>query len=128
MITFMHQKGSGFYRNIWIHASCLWDYGICFIPALIAIILTPVITVPTVFYVTSQICLLFITVANPIVQSYFRPEIKNSLRSFYQKLPCFVSVWFFLLNLCVLIFSDSICYFISFELPIKLFYMAAQSM
>ena len=75
-----------------IFGSMLLVYGICFIPVLFAIILIPVITVPTVFFVTSQICLLFITVANPIVQSYFRPEIKNSLLSLYQKLQCFVSM------------------------------------
>ena len=75
-----------------IFGSMLVVYGICFMPSLIAVILIPVIEVPTVFFVTSQICLLFITVANPIVLSYFRPEIKNSLLSLYQKLPCFVSV------------------------------------
>ena len=75
-----------------IFGSMLVVYGICFIPVLIAIILISVTEVPPVFSVTSQICLLFITVANPIVQSYFRPEIKNSLLSLYQKLPCFVCV------------------------------------
>uniref|UniRef100_A0A1X7SHM1 G-protein coupled receptors family 1 profile domain-containing protein n=1 Tax=Amphimedon queenslandica TaxID=400682 RepID=A0A1X7SHM1_AMPQE len=62
-----------------IFGSMLLVYGICFMPAVIVIILIPLIDVPIALIVASIICSLFITVANPIVQSYFRPEIKTAL-------------------------------------------------
>ena len=69
-----------------IFGSMLFVYGICFTPAVFGIILASLLDeVPTLFFVTDYICFLFITVANPIVQAYFRPEIKCTFVSLYQK-------------------------------------------
>uniref|UniRef100_A0A1X7TTL6 G-protein coupled receptors family 1 profile domain-containing protein n=2 Tax=Amphimedon queenslandica TaxID=400682 RepID=A0A1X7TTL6_AMPQE len=75
-----------------IFGSMLLVYGICFMPAVIAIILIPVIEVPIALVISSIICSLFITVANPIVQSCFRPEIKSAFLSLFKKPSPFVSV------------------------------------
>ena len=75
-----------------IFGSMLLVYGMCFIPAVIVIILIPLIDVPIALVVTPIIFFLFITVANPIVQSYFRPEIKSAFLSLFKKPPSFVNV------------------------------------
>ena len=75
-----------------IFGSMLLVYGMCFMPAVIVIILIPLIDVPVALVFTSIIFFLFITVANPIVQSYFRPEIKSAFLSLFKKPPSFVSV------------------------------------
>ncbi|XP_019857745.1 PREDICTED: galanin receptor type 2-like [Amphimedon queenslandica] len=64
-------------RLFGIFGSMLIVYGICFTPGTIMIILIPIVDSPAELFVTSYVCILFITVANPIVQSYFRPEIKT---------------------------------------------------
>ena len=72
-------------RLFGIFGSMLIVYGICFTPGTIMIILIPFVESPTELFLTSYICILFITVANPVVQSYFRPEIKSTLLAICQR-------------------------------------------
>ena len=68
-------------RLFGIFGSMLIVYIICFIPSCLHFILLLFIKVPSEGNAVGIICFLFITVANPIVQAYFRPEIKNVLFS-----------------------------------------------
>ena len=68
-------------RLFGIFGSMLIVYIICFIPGIIYFILDMFIEVPEEYYFVATVCFLFITIANPIVQAYFRPEIKSVLLS-----------------------------------------------
>ena len=68
-------------RLFGIFGSMLLIYGICFVPAVLYFLLLLFIDVPMWFSIVAHICFLFITVANPVIQSYFRPEIKSALVS-----------------------------------------------
>ena len=64
-----------------IFGSMLIVYIICFIPGFLYFILDLFIEVSLEGEIVATVCFLFITVANPIVQAYFRPEIKSVLLS-----------------------------------------------
>uniref|UniRef100_A0A1X7SPA7 G-protein coupled receptors family 1 profile domain-containing protein n=1 Tax=Amphimedon queenslandica TaxID=400682 RepID=A0A1X7SPA7_AMPQE len=66
-------------RLFGIFGSMLLVYGICFVPAVLYFLLHLFIDVPLWLNLAATICFLFITVANPVMQSYFRPEIKSVL-------------------------------------------------
>ena len=69
-------------RLFGIFGSMLIVYIICFIPSIIYFILDLFIeVVPEEVDIVAIVCFLFITVANPVVQAYFRPEIKSVLLS-----------------------------------------------
>ena len=68
-------------RLFGIFGSMLLVYGICFVPAVLYLLLSSFINLPVWYTFTANICCIFITVANPIIQSYFRPEIKSVLAS-----------------------------------------------
>ena len=68
-------------RLFGIFGSMLLIYGICFIPGVIYFVLLLFIDVPLWFNIVVILCFLFVTVANPVIQSYFRPEIKSVLVS-----------------------------------------------
>ena len=68
-------------RLFGIFGSMLLIYGICFIPGVIYFLLHLFIDVPLWVNIVTIICFLFITVANPVIQSYFRPEIRSFLVS-----------------------------------------------
>ena len=68
-------------RLFGIFGSMLLVYGICFVPAVLYFFLLLFIDVPMWFRIVTLICFVFITVANPVIQSYFRPEIKSALVS-----------------------------------------------
>ena len=68
-------------RLFGIFGSILLIYGICFIPSVLNFLFLLFIDVPLWFSIMAIICFLFITVANPVIQSYFRPEIKSVLVS-----------------------------------------------
>ena len=68
-------------RLFGIFGSMLLIYGICFVPGVLYFLLSLFIDVPLWFNIVTTICFLFITVASPIIQSYFRPEIKSVLVS-----------------------------------------------
>ena len=68
-------------RLFGIFGSMLLIYGICFVPGFLSFFFYLFIDVPLWVNDIAHICFLFITVANPIIQSYFRPEIKSFLVS-----------------------------------------------
>ena len=74
-------------RLFGIFGTMLLVYGVCFTPGIFTVFLIPFVDVPTELFVTSFFCLIFFTVANPVVQSCFRPDIKNTIFSLYQKTP-----------------------------------------
>ena len=69
-------------RLFGIFGSMLTVYIICFIPNIIFFFLDLFIeVVPVEGDIVATVCFLFITIANPIVQAYFRPEIKRVIFS-----------------------------------------------
>ena len=78
-------------RLFGIFGSMLIVYIICFFSIIIYFVLDVFIEVPEEYGLVATVCFVFITVANPIVQAYFRPEIK-----------CFGFVMSTPLSMCVL--------------------------
>ncbi|XP_019854054.1 PREDICTED: high-affinity lysophosphatidic acid receptor-like [Amphimedon queenslandica] len=70
-------------RLFGVFGSMLLIYGICFVPGFLYFFLSLFIDVPVWFETFAIICFDFITVANPIIQSYFRPEIKSVLVPYF---------------------------------------------
>ena len=69
-------------RLFGLFGSMLIIYIICFIPGFIYFILYLFIEVlPVEVNIVATVCFVFITVANPVIQAYFRPEIKSVLLS-----------------------------------------------
>ena len=68
-------------RLFGIFGSMLLIYGICYVPGVLYFFFYLFIDVPVWFNTVSTLCFLFITVASPVIQSYFRPEIKSVLAS-----------------------------------------------
>ena len=69
-------------RLFGIFGSMLIIYIICFIPGMIYFILYLFIeVVPVEVNIVANVCFVFITVANPVIQAYFRPELKSVLLS-----------------------------------------------
>ena len=68
-------------RLFGIFGSMLIVYIICFIPRIIYFILHLFIEVSLEGDIVANACFLFIIIANPVVQAYFRPEIKSVLLS-----------------------------------------------
>ena len=65
-------------RLFGIFGSMLLIYGICFVPGVLYFLLHLfIVDVPLWLNLFATICFIFITVANPVIQSYFRPEIKS---------------------------------------------------
>ena len=78
-------------RLFGVFGSMLLIYGICFIPGfLYFLLLLFIVDIPMWFKIVTLICFLFITVASPVIQSYFRPEIKSVLVSCCPLLFAFV--------------------------------------
>ncbi|XP_019850307.1 PREDICTED: high-affinity lysophosphatidic acid receptor-like [Amphimedon queenslandica] len=68
-------------RLFGIFGSMLLIYGICLVPAVVYSLLYLFIDVPIWFIIIGTISFLFFTIANPVIQSYFRPEIMGVLVS-----------------------------------------------
>ena len=68
-------------RLFGIFGSMLIVYIICFFPGFLRFFLLLFIEVPVEVYVVALVSFQFITVANPIIQAYFRPEINSVLLS-----------------------------------------------
>uniref|UniRef100_A0A1X7SVF0 G-protein coupled receptors family 1 profile domain-containing protein n=1 Tax=Amphimedon queenslandica TaxID=400682 RepID=A0A1X7SVF0_AMPQE len=68
-------------RLIGIFGSILLIYGTVYLFVALSLLLLFFITVPYEVYVTGYIIFCFVTIASPIIQSYFRPEIKSVLVS-----------------------------------------------
>ena len=75
-------------RLFGIFGSMLIVYGLCYAPGVFHLVLQMSIEIPVEYTLTATVCFVFITVAGPIVQSYFRPEIK---RVFVSRCPSFLS-------------------------------------
>ena len=75
-------------RLFGIFGSMLLIYGICFVPGVIYFLLLLFIDVPLWYIIFVTICFLFITIASPVIQSYFRPEIKSVLVSCCHRHNC----------------------------------------
>ena len=54
-------------------------YAFCYAPSYITLILYPVVEIDEIVYAADMITFQFITVASPLIQAYFRPDIKNAL-------------------------------------------------
>ena len=84
-----HQSGSNIYVNknrklIGIFGSLLLACALCFGPALI----TAIVTIFTYVPFTSAIsifCFFCITVANPLIQSFFRPDVRDTFKYMFSK-------------------------------------------
>ncbi|XP_019857751.1 PREDICTED: neuropeptide Y receptor type 2-like [Amphimedon queenslandica] len=78
-------------RLFGIFGAMLIVYGLCFTPGIINYAVVRVIFVDDRIYLAIVISFIFVTVLSPIVQSYFRPEIKNKIvficRKILQKPP-----------------------------------------
>ena len=75
-------------RLFGIFGSMLIVYIVCFIPGFLYFSLELFFEVPVEGDIVTTLCFLFITIANPIVQAYFRPEIRRILLS---RCPCLSS-------------------------------------
>ena len=73
-------------RLIGIFGTMSLVYLFCFSPGIISALLTPIILVPYEVFVLVIISLELLTIAGPLVQSYFRPDIKEVLVSLYIKI------------------------------------------
>uniref|UniRef100_A0A1X7TTS8 G-protein coupled receptors family 1 profile domain-containing protein n=2 Tax=Amphimedon queenslandica TaxID=400682 RepID=A0A1X7TTS8_AMPQE len=75
-------------RLFGIFGAMLLSYVVCFIPSVILIFLFLFpFTMPVEYIVTCFVSVLFVTTVNPLIQSYFRPEVKAIINSmFFQKL------------------------------------------
>uniref|UniRef100_A0A1X7TJX1 G-protein coupled receptors family 1 profile domain-containing protein n=1 Tax=Amphimedon queenslandica TaxID=400682 RepID=A0A1X7TJX1_AMPQE len=68
-------------RLFGVFGSMLLVYGICVVPGHVLFPLLEFIDLPPKLIICTWICFLFFTIASPIIQSYFRPEIKSVLVS-----------------------------------------------
>ena len=68
-------------RLFGIFGSMVIIYGINFTIGALAFIFRLIVFIPYEYYITSTVCFQFVTVANPVIQAYFRPEVKNFLLS-----------------------------------------------
>ena len=68
-------------RLFGIFGSMLLIYGTAYIIVALGFLLQIFVFLPYEFHVTSYTVFFFVTVASPIIQSYFRPEIKSVLVS-----------------------------------------------
>ena len=66
-------------RLFGIFGVMLLVYGLCFTPGIINYAVVRAIVVTDEIYLTVVISFIFVTVLSPIVQSYFRPEIKSKI-------------------------------------------------
>ena len=66
-------------RLFGIFGAMLIVYVVCFLPSLVTGIITTIVILPDAVYAMDMICFQLITFASPLVQSYFRPEIKDTV-------------------------------------------------
>lgn len=66
-------------RVVGIFGVLLCINGLCFAPAFIVAFIAAAITLPLPVYAMVLVCFLFMTVASPIAQSYFRQDIKEAM-------------------------------------------------
>ena len=64
-------------RIIGIFGAMLIAYGVCYTPAIIVIVISPFYDVPAPYIAASLVFLLTVIIINPIIQSFFRPDVKK---------------------------------------------------
>ena len=74
-------------ETLWKLTSMLIAYTICYAPSTFISSLGTVIQLHEAFFATNMFTFQFITIANPLIQAYFRQEIKTVLISF-KKVVC----------------------------------------
>uniref|UniRef100_A0A1X7TU75 G-protein coupled receptors family 1 profile domain-containing protein n=1 Tax=Amphimedon queenslandica TaxID=400682 RepID=A0A1X7TU75_AMPQE len=62
-----------------IFGSMFLAYSFCYGPSYITLMLYPVVEIDEIVYAADMVTFQFITVASPLIQAYFRPDIKNAL-------------------------------------------------
>jgi len=72
-------------RLFGIFGTMILVYIVCLLPAIINAVITPIVYVPELF-LTGLVCFQLITIASPLVQSYFRPDIRKVLLSLHQRI------------------------------------------
>ena len=73
-------------RLFGIYGSMLLAYIVCFAPTFISSIISSSIDIPGEVFFLNVITFFFITVVSPLIQSYFRKEIKNVIVLCYKKI------------------------------------------
>ena len=68
-------------RLFGIFGSMLFVYGLFYLQSFVSFLLQLFIIVPNEFFLTLSLTFSLVTIASPIIQSYFRPEIKSVLVS-----------------------------------------------
>ena len=68
-------------RLFGIFGSMVIIYGLSLTIAALAFIVQLIVFIPYEYYIFGMACFQFVTIANPVIQAYFRPEIKNFLHS-----------------------------------------------
>ncbi|XP_011406445.1 PREDICTED: probable G-protein coupled receptor 52 [Amphimedon queenslandica] len=63
-------------------------YVICYVPSLIPIILNQFHDVPAMWIAFGLVCILAMTFINPIIQSFFRREVKEEIKKFCNIIKC----------------------------------------
>ena len=85
-----HEAGSNIYvsknrRIIGIFGSLLLACGLCFGPGVLTAIITIFTFIPYYAYVISVFCFYCVTIANPLVQSFFRPDVRDTVKYMFSK-------------------------------------------
>lgn len=72
-------------RLVGIFCAMLIGYVICFLPPVVVTFLSQIFDLNWKHYISSLILFLMVNTVNPVIQSYFRPDIKKVLVKFYHK-------------------------------------------
>ncbi|XP_011410234.1 PREDICTED: galanin receptor type 3-like [Amphimedon queenslandica] len=72
-------------RLIGIFGAMLSGYAVCFAPGFIVAVLSQIFDLELSAYATVLSLFINVIIINPMIQSYFRPEIKKVLTAFYAK-------------------------------------------
>ena len=73
-------------KLVGIFAAMLLAYLLCYGPGYVIAILAGILNLPAEVFASIEVCFHSIIVTSPLVQSYFRPEIKLAIVFLYQKL------------------------------------------
>ena len=73
-------------RLVGIFCAMLIGYVICFLPPVTVSFLSQFFDLQWKHYISALILFLMVNIVNPVIQSYFRPDIKKVLVKFYQKI------------------------------------------
>ena len=72
-------------RLVGIFSAMLIGYTICFLPALTVTFLSQIFDLKWQHYISVLMLFFMVNIVNPIIQSYFRPDLKKALIKFHYK-------------------------------------------